>query len=78
MGTVELNEAFFQKAAGWEVMRHARALLAADRVPPCQEFRQRAAVRQPARGLLRWELRSVPASSHLPPSALVPAHLLHV
>ena len=32
MSTLQLTEAFFAKAAGWEVMKHARALLATGKV----------------------------------------------
>lgn len=32
MSTLQLTEAFFAKAAGWEVMKHARALLASGKV----------------------------------------------
>src|SRR5947209_3369301 len=32
MGTVQLNEAFFAQIAGWEAMKQARGLLAADKV----------------------------------------------
>ncbi len=32
MSDIQLYDAFFQKTAGWEVVKHARALLAIDRV----------------------------------------------
>ena len=32
MSEIQLNNAFFQKAAGWEVVQHARALLGAGKV----------------------------------------------
>jgi superfamily II DNA or RNA helicase len=32
MSDIQLNDAFFQKTAGWEVVKHARALLAIDKV----------------------------------------------
>jgi superfamily II DNA or RNA helicase len=32
MSDIQLNDAFFQKTAGWEVVKHARALLSIDKV----------------------------------------------
>ena len=32
MSDIQLNDAFFQKTAGWEVVKHARVLLASDKV----------------------------------------------